>query len=105
MAYRIWLSYDLGIDGSYQTLYEVLDEYQARECGDSVATLLLPAAGNLVGFERELKKRIKPRKTDRLYVIYLKENGQPTGRFVHGSRRRAPWTGYASAGAEDSSDE
>ncbi len=31
----IWLSYDLGIQGDYPSLYEWLDKHQAKECGDN----------------------------------------------------------------------
>jgi hypothetical protein len=37
MKQRIWLSFDLGIKGDYQSLYKWLDARKARECGDSVA--------------------------------------------------------------------
>ena len=33
----IWLSYDLGIGGDYESLYSWLDNHEAKECGDSVA--------------------------------------------------------------------
>ena len=37
MKQRIWLSFDLGIKGDYESLYKWLDARKARECGDSVA--------------------------------------------------------------------
>ena len=33
----IWLSYDLGIRGDYESLYAWLDQHNAKECGDSLA--------------------------------------------------------------------
>lgn len=36
---KIWLSYDLGINGDYQSLYTWLDNYKAKECGDSMAII------------------------------------------------------------------
>ena len=37
---RYWISYDLGLRGNYDQLYAWLDQNNARECGDSVATFL-----------------------------------------------------------------
>ena len=39
MGKFIWLSYDLGIRGDYESLYSWLDDHEAKECGDSVAFL------------------------------------------------------------------
>jgi hypothetical protein len=39
---RYWLSFDLGVRGDYEALYEWLDALDAKECGDSVATFLSP---------------------------------------------------------------
>ena len=35
---RYWLSFDLGLRGNYDALYEWLDAHDARECGENVAT-------------------------------------------------------------------
>jgi hypothetical protein len=35
---RYWLSFDLGLQGDYDSLYAWLDKQGAQECGDSVAT-------------------------------------------------------------------
>jgi hypothetical protein len=32
----IWLSFDLGVRGDYEGLYEFLDTHGAKECGDSL---------------------------------------------------------------------
>jgi hypothetical protein len=111
---RVWLSYDLGLDGDYESLYGWLDSKNARECGDSLATFLVNQAlidesGVTVNemLKRELLAAItlKP-KRDRLYLIFQKPgDGGWTGRFVFGNRRRPPWVGYAQATDEDASDE
>ena len=33
----IWISYDLGVSGDYEGMYEWLDDHSATECGSSVA--------------------------------------------------------------------
>lgn len=105
MGFRIWISYDLGIDGNYNRLYQVLDEVGAKECGDSLATVLLDAKSQFEPLLKRLKTSIRPRASDRLYVIFPKDDGGVTGKFIHGSRKRAPWTGYAVGSEEETSDE
>ena len=105
MGFRIWLSFDLGIDGNYSDLYAFLDDKGAKECGESLATMVLPSRADLDRFITEIKKRTKPRKTDRLYVVYAKENGGVTGKFIHGARKRSPWAGYSNGVEEDDTDE
>jgi hypothetical protein len=53
-----------------------------------------------------VKKHAKLRSKDRLYLIWRKDNGSITGRFIAGSRRRAPWAGYAvQSGETEDADE
>jgi hypothetical protein len=37
MKSAIWLTFDLGVRGDYETLYTWLDQRLAKECGDNVA--------------------------------------------------------------------
>jgi hypothetical protein len=37
-----WLSFDLGLQGNYEKLYEWLDDSDSLECGESVATFVTP---------------------------------------------------------------
>ena len=37
MKDAVWISYDLGVKGDYENLYEWLDRHKAEECGDSMA--------------------------------------------------------------------
>ncbi len=91
-----WLTYDLGIDGDFDGLYAWLDEIGAKECGDSACYFEFdpgrvdPPKAILAA----VRKHAKLRSRDRIYLIWLKD-GKTTGRFIAGSRRRAPWAGYA----------
>lgn len=38
MRALIWLSFDLGIRGDFEGMYQFLGEHNARECGDSMAS-------------------------------------------------------------------
>ena len=94
---RIWLSYDLGVDGDYEGLYYWLDLHNAKECGDSVATLEFKYEEDLIEELKEsLSVSVKIREKDRFYVIYKDElNHQLKGKFIFGKRKVAPWKGYA----------
>jgi hypothetical protein len=99
---RIWLSYDLGVDGDYDGLYSWLDRLGAVECGESSASMVynrpLRKGHDLVELIRsDLKKNVKLRVRDRVYLIYKKPDGKILGKFLFGSRKAAPWTGYAPA--------
>ena len=43
----IWLSYDLGLQGDYASLYQWLDAHGAKECGDSMALVNVDYADSL----------------------------------------------------------
>ena len=103
----IWISYDLGVRGDYESLYSWLDAHDAKECGDSVALLTYEYAGSLPDRLRaELKKAIEVDKRTRIYVIFREQaTNKNKGSFIFGSRRAAAWTGYASTGAGASDDE
>ena len=87
---RYWLSFDLGLQGDYDSLYGWLDQQQARECGDSVATFQSSKSRDQL--TKELKNLLGEKKNARIYII-SKVSG---GKFVLGRRKlRAPWNGYA----------
>lgn len=95
---RYWLSFDLGIDGDYDSLYRWLDGIGAVECGDGFCSFLLatpnfdpPTA--VLAIMRE--NHVNLRKRDRIYLIWRKPEGGVKGKFITGLRRRAPWSGYA----------
>ncbi len=101
MAKRIWISYDLGIDGDYDGLYRWLDAHEAVECCDSCASLLWGNATEGVDYsiKRDLKKFVKLRNRDRIYLIFQDSQNKRKGEFIVGGRKKsAPWTGYAMSG-------
>jgi hypothetical protein len=97
----IWISYDLGVQGDYASLYSWLDSHGAKECGDSVAFLKYEHRGSVKDqLKTELKKAITTDKRTRIYVVYREtETNKNKGAFIFGGRRSPPWTGYSSKGA------
>jgi hypothetical protein len=104
----VWLSYDLGIDGDYSSLYKFLDKHKAKECGDSIAFFKYTYSKNktlIKNIAEDLSKVVKFRDTDRLYLIFTRER-KTVGTFFKGGRKRPPWEGYAlEIEDEDSFDE
>jgi len=98
---RFWLSYDLGLQGDYGPLYTWLDKAKARECGDSAATFQSEKPREQIAKELQ---RAAGRKA-RLYLIGKNKAGKTVGGFVGGSRRRAPWAGFAESLAESDEEE
>jgi len=93
----IWISYDLGIKGDYETLYIWLDSHGARECGDSVAYLSYEYEKDIVSeIKTDLRSKIKIGEKDRIYLIYKKPKTQSwIGMFIFGGRKPAPWEGFS----------
>ena len=104
MKKSIWLSYDLGVKGDYTSLYEWLDSHEAVECGDSIAYFKfewvqesdtpLPDA-----LKSELTESVRIKKTDRVYIIW-REHSKVRGKYIIGSRKVAPWAGFAGRPSE-----
>lgn len=84
---RYWLSFDLGLRGRYEELYEWLDSMGAKECGDSVATFRSDKTREQIA--QELSHLLD--KNSRIYIISLDHGGK----FILGKRKVAPWAGYA----------
>ena len=57
MEKAIWLSYDLGIQGDYESLYQWLDSQGAIERGDSVAFFKINSDGSPI--PRPVKETVK----------------------------------------------
>ena len=92
----VWLAYDLGVDGDYEALYHWLDSHDAVECGDNAAFVRLEGGDDFVeALREELKRVVRLRPRDRMYAIYPSAEGRYKGKFLIGSRKRAPWEGYA----------
>jgi hypothetical protein len=85
---RYWLSFDLGLQGDYDSLYVWLDKHSAQECGDSVATFKSNKTREQIA--SELKELFDDKRKPRIYLIMRRG-----GKFLLGKRKRSPWTGYA----------
>jgi hypothetical protein len=108
MKSSIWISYDLGVKGDYESLYEWLDDHEARECGDSVAFILFEHGNSPVEtvVKREIGEAINVDKQTRIYIVFHDGKKQLKGRFIIGKRKAAAWSGYGSSSpAEDDEDE
>lgn len=93
---RVWLSYDLGIRGNYSSLYEWLDKYNAKECGDSVATFIFEYSKNSRNeLLEDLESNVELDENARIYLIST-TGGKIGGRFIKGRRKSSPWEGYYS---------
>ena len=96
---RVWLSYDLGLRGDYQSLYEWLDEKGAKECGDSVATFMSQQTPDEL--RKQLKDLLGETSKARVYVITRNAGGK----FLLGARKAAPWAGYFQNAVESALDQ
>lgn len=100
----IWISYDLGIQGDYQSLYAWLDSHSAKECGDSLAVLQYEYRNDLISeLKDDIGKAISVDKRTRIYVIYRDkaDKQKNKGKFIFGNRRTPPWAGCAPTGDGD----
>lgn len=103
MKMPIWMSYDFGVNGDYDGLYYWLDNNKAKECGNSIALFYYEYKKDIIAeLLKDLKKNIKLRKRDRIYIIYKKED-KYIGKFLIGNRKGSPWEGYS--GEENNEDE
>jgi hypothetical protein len=96
MKKAIWLSYDLGVQGDYEGLYQWLDARGAIECGDSLAFFELESDGTPIPdqVKKELEGVIKADAKARIYIVW-RQDRSVKGRFIFGRRKAAPWSGYA----------
>lgn len=96
MKKTVWISYDLGVRGDYEALYAWLDNHDAKECGNSLATMEYEYTKSLVDeLQEDLSQNISVAKHDRIYVIW-REDRKIKGKFLFGKRKAAPWSGYGS---------
>lgn len=92
-----WLSYDLGVGGDYQHLYQWLDDKEAKPCGDSVAFFYYQYMTTDPDKEllADISKTVKLEPGNILYVVRKKEDAEHYyGSFIYGKRKSAPWVGY-----------
>ena len=98
-THRVWLSYDLGLRGDYESLYEWRDERGAEECGDSIATFL--TSDSREQLRDSLVDVLQGTPKARIYVI----TSEGAGKFIFGKRKAAPWTGAFQTAVESALDQ
>lgn len=99
MKKSVWISYNLGIKGDYQSLYEWLDNHEAKEYGYSLAFLIQNMKEDLFSeIKFDLEEQVNFENGDRIYIIYKSQDNKIKGKFIRGSRKKSPWIGYASSG-------
>lgn len=105
----IWISYDLGVRGDYENMYAWLDSHGAKECGDSLAVLTYEYSGPLLdALKKDIEGKIQISNRARIYVIRRRTKDKAnlvSGTFIFGSRRDAPWSGYAPGNKETEDDD
>jgi hypothetical protein len=105
MRKLVWMSYDLGIRGDYESLYAWLDEHDAKECGDSVACFYYEYKDNVAEeLKHDLEETIDVTKKTRVYLIFF-DSQKGKGEFLFGNRRSSPWVGYAEEESEADEEE
>ncbi len=92
------MSYDLGLRGNYESLYEWLDSQGAEECGDSLATF--NSGKTATELRDELSLALGDTNKARFYLI----DRQKGGAFLIGKRKPAPWAGYSQSAVGNSLD-
>ena len=95
MKKSIWLSYDLGVKGDYESLYVWLAKHKALECGDSFAYFKMEIKGDDIAdsVKIALKQNVGFSKHDRVYIIW-REHSKTKGRFLFGARKTPPWASF-----------
>jgi hypothetical protein len=94
MRVLIWLSFDLGVRGDFEGMYQFLGEHEAKECGDSMGAFWFEYKKDLLAeLTKKLKDTVEFDKRSRVYVIYPKEH-RHVGKFIIGVRRSPPWASY-----------
>lgn len=105
MKSLVWLSFDLGVSGDYENMYAWLDDHQAKECGDSVASFRFSCDGDLPeSLKTEIENAVSLNKRSRVYVVY-RDEGKLKGRYIIGRRKSAPWDGYGTREEYDDDEE
>ena len=96
----VWMSYDLGVTGDYESLYAWLDDHNAKECGNSVAYFSFSYDRDLLeSLKAEIEDAVSLNKRTRIYIIY-RDNEETKGRFIIGGRKSGPWDGFGTHEAD-----
>lgn len=101
----IWLTFDLGVRGDYDSLYKWLDSRQAKDCGDNVAYVKFQFEANLIDeLTTSLLSEIKTTPASRFYVIGRWDE-KFRGKFIVGHRKPPVWAGFSPPQGAPPSDE
>ena len=93
----IWISYDLGVSGDYEGIYEWLDDHNAIECGSSFAFIKQydhDGEDLMEALKRDIQAAVQIGKRARVYVV-RRIDGRGRGNFLFGGQKGAPWNGYS----------
>lgn len=93
----IWISFDLGVRGDYESLYAWLGKQKAKECVNNLALLVYQYSGNLFdALKSDLSASVATDKRTRIYVLYRDGTTKKMkGSFVFGGRRAPVWAGFS----------
>ena len=95
MKALIWLSFDLGVRGDFEGMYEFLDARGAKECGDSVGAFWFEYKKDIASeLEKVLRTAVTFDKRSRVYIVCPSGKGKTGGRFIIGKRKSPPWAGF-----------
>jgi hypothetical protein len=94
----VWLSFDLGVRGDFEGMYQFLDSHAAKECGDNLGAFSFEYKKDLIAeLTKDLKAAVTFDKRSRVYVVFPSAQGKLSGRFLIGKRKSPAWTGYGSS--------
>ena len=89
------------LKGIIQDCMHFLNNHDAIECGESFCSFLFECSDR-DNLKPELLAAIESAAqlapTDRLYVIYRRNDNLTSGSFLWGRRKACPWEGYGSKG-------
>lgn len=101
MVKALWLSYDLGAQGDYESLYRWLDNLGALECGNSVAYFQYEVRkditddGLIEKLKSDIASNVQLTKRSRFYVVWRNiSSNKVSGKFIIGNRSANPWEGF-----------
>jgi len=109
MANRYWLCFDVGLTSSFERLFAWLDDHEASECGENIATFLHDKSFEALAAELAGTVQKDNGRGTRLYLIGKMSPKDKKmgiyGRFIAGKRKASPWQGFGTASSAEESDE
>lgn len=92
---NVWLAYDLdSTEANYDGLYKWLAEHKALECTNSVAFIRDYKYKEDICKEMAEDIQRNVRHVNRVYLLYVNEDGGRKGRFIIGKRCANPWSQF-----------